>query len=156
MRNIFRLLSLLMLAGLFALTACKKDDDNNKQAEIDEHIILDYLADHNLTAQRDPSGVYYIITEEGNGEHPTAQSTVSVYYKGYLTDGSVFDQTNVGTATFNLQGLIEGWKIAIPLLKEGGEGTFFIPSGLGYGSGARPGIPANSVLIFEIELVEVE
>ena len=157
MKNHPHFLLLILLSCLFAFSACKKDDDNdNRQAEIDEQIILDYLSDNNLTAQRDPSGIYYIITHEGDGEHPTAQSTVSVYYKGYLTDGSVFDQTGVGTATFNLQGLIEGWQIGIPLLKEGGEGTFFIPSALGYGSQARPGIPANSVLIFEIELVEVE
>ena len=75
-------------------------------------------------------------------------------YKGYLPDGTVFDQTpGTETATFPLAGLIRGWQEGIPLLKKGGKGTFFLPSVLGYGSSGSGSIGPNEVLIFEIELV---
>jgi FKBP-type peptidyl-prolyl cis-trans isomerase len=69
-------------------------------------------------------------------------------------NGTVFDQTATGkSATFQLTSLISGWRIAIPLLKKGGKGTFIIPSNLGYGPFGSGGIPGKSVLIFEIELL---
>ncbi len=156
-RTVFSgLIFLLILTGLFAITACSKDDDTAKeQAKKDEQIIKDYLAENEIDAQRHESGMYYLITKEGTGDQPTSTSRVEVFYKGYLTNGNVFDETTQGSVIFNLQGLIEAWKIGIPLLKEGGSGTFFVPSALGYGSSAVGSIPANSVLIFEIDLVAV-
>ncbi len=80
---------------------------------------------------------------------------MKVKYKGYLTDGTVFDQTTGSlSATFSLSGLIEGWQEGIPLLKKGGKGTFFLPSALGYGPSGAGSIPPNTVLIFEIELLD--
>lgn len=143
---------ILLIPILFFLLSCNKDD--NSQAELDDQIIRDYLAENNIDATKHSSGLYYDITVEGTGDHPNANSTVTVRYKGYLTDGSVFDQTEGNaTATFGLTSLIEGWKIGIPLLKKGGNGTFYTPSALGYGSQTAGSIPANSVLIFEIDLV---
>ncbi len=151
-RNVKFLISLSLLFVLFA--GCKKESE--KQAEADEKIILDYLADNNLSATRHSSGLYYIINEEGEGNSPTSSSRVKVKYKGYLTNGTVFDETEGNSsATFELSGLISGWQIGIPLLKKGGNGTFFIPSALGYGPSATGGIPGNSVLIFEIELIDI-
>lgn len=146
---------LLFLPVLLFLLSCNKDD--NPQADIDDQIIRDYLSENNIDATKHSSGLYYTITVEGAGEHPSANSTVTVRYKGYLTDGTVFDQTQgTETATFGLTSLIEGWKIGIPLLKKEGKGTFYIPSGLGYGSRATGSIPANSVLIFEIDLINFQ
>jgi len=148
-----RFISFFLLLSLF-VTSCKKDDD---QAIIDEEIILAYLHDKNLEDQatKDASGMYYIIYNQGTGGHPTTSSTVEVKYKGYLTDGDVFDQTSgSSTASFPLTNLIEGWKIGIPMLQKGGNGLFLLPSALGYGSTNQSGIPANSVLIFEITLVD--
>jgi FKBP-type peptidyl-prolyl cis-trans isomerase FkpA len=142
----------LLVTSLFV--SCKKDDD---QAIIDEEIILAYLHDNNLqdAATKDASGLYYIIYNQGTGGHPTTSSTVEVKYKGYLTDGYVFDQTSgSSTVSFPLTNLIEGWKIAIPMLQKGGNGLFLLPSALGYGSANQSGIPSNSVLIFEITLVD--
>jgi FKBP-type peptidyl-prolyl cis-trans isomerase FkpA len=131
---------------------CKKD---KSQSEIDEEVIVNYLKEHNLEATHHSSGVYYIISEEGTGGNPTYNSIVTVKYKGYLTDGSVFDQTTGDeTFTYSLNQLIKGWIIGIPLLQRGGIGTLFIPSELGYGSNDLQGIPPNSVLIFEIELID--
>ncbi|MCE1199545.1 MAG: FKBP-type peptidyl-prolyl cis-trans isomerase [Marinilabiliales bacterium] len=112
---------------------------------------------NNLTATKDPSGLYYIMTVTGTGTSPTATSTVEVTYKGSLVNGTVFDQTASGkTFTYALSGLIKGWQIGIPLMKEGGKALFFIPSGLAYGKQDLGVIPANSVLIFEIELIDVK
>jgi FKBP-type peptidyl-prolyl cis-trans isomerase len=140
----------ILLAVLF--TACKKDED---QSIIDDDIILKYLKDKNLTATKDASGLYYIVYNEGSGGYPTINSTVEVKYKGYLTSGYVFDQTSgSSTASLPLANLIKGWQIGIPLLQKGGNGLFLLPSALGYGNNAQSDIPANSVLIFEITLVD--
>lgn len=148
-----RILFFLFLLSVGA-SACKKEVD---QGEVDRLRIEEYVAENNLDAQVDPSGLYYVINEEGTGERPGSSSEVEVKYKGYLLDGTVFDQTQDGkTAVFDLGGLIPGWRIAIPLLKEGGKGTFIHPSTLAYGPwGAGPLIGPNEVLVFEIELVRV-
>ncbi len=146
---------LMILAATSLLLSCtKKDDSAEKQAELDEQIIQDYLAEHNLTAERHASGIYYKITTYGAGEHPTPNSTVEVFYKGYLTNGNIFDKTDGAPRIFPLSNLIEGWKIAMPLLQAGGSGTFFIPSALGYPNGSN-NIPPHSVIIFDIDLVSV-
>lgn len=152
MRYLTTFLTFLSLAFF----ACKDDSlSPEEQLQEDIRIIKQYLTDNNLTADSTASGLHYIITKEGTGGHPNLQSTVKVKYKGYTTDGVVFDQTDDGkTATFSLSGLIEGWQEGIPLLKKGGKGTFFVPSALGYGPSGAGSIPPNSVLIFEIELVD--
>lgn len=150
-----RLLSLILAVFSLSALSCLKDDSPEKQLEKDIQLIKDYLADHNLTATELPSGLHYIITQEGTGDKPSPLATVTVRYKGYLLDGTVFDQTSgTSTATFKLTDLIEAWQIGIPLLKEGGgKGTFFSPSSLAYGPNGIGDIKPNSVLIFEIELV---
>ena len=141
-----RYLILLLAISTLSTLSCKDESDMEK--------IEGYLADNNLTATSTPSGLYYIITKEGTGGHPNLSSSVTVKYKGYRLNGEVFDETTGNnTATFPLTNLILGWQEGIPLLKKGGKGTFFSPSGLAYGPNGVAGIPANSVLIFEIELV---
>lgn len=125
-------------------------------AQQDEEAIRDYLAENSIDATEHESGLFYHIDNPGNGEAPEEDSTVEVRYRGYLLNGNVFDQTQGSdTATFELGGLIEAWRIAVPLLKPGGEGTFFIPSALAYGKAGSGGIPPNTVLIFDIELIRV-
>ncbi|HPX33824.1 MAG TPA: FKBP-type peptidyl-prolyl cis-trans isomerase [Bacteroidales bacterium] len=149
-----QVLLVFLLVGI-GFQSCKKDDIKKKQAEKDEQIIKDYLATNQLEALRHESGLYYIIIEEGSGAHPTVNSTVKVLYKGYLTNGEIFDQTNQDARVFKLKNLIEGWRIGIPMLKEGGSGIFLIPSAMGYGSNQVGAIPPNSVIIFEIELLSI-
>ena len=141
---------------LLVLFSCKDETlSPEEQYQEDIRIIEQYLSDNNLTADTTAYGLYYIITKEGSGGHPNLQSTVTVKYKGYLTDGTVFDQTNGSeTVKFLLSDLIPGWQLGIPLLKKGGEGTFFLPSYLGYGPSGSGSIPPNSVLIFDIVLVD--
>jgi FKBP-type peptidyl-prolyl cis-trans isomerase FkpA len=145
------LLSILLLVVCFT-SACNKD--KRTQDEIDREIIIQYIEQENLNVTEHASGLFYEIIQEGNGEHPSPQANVTVRYKGYLTSGNVFDETT-GTQTqkFDLPDLIEGWKIGIPLLSKGGKGIFIIPSSLGYGDMSLQNIPRNSVLVFEIQLV---
>jgi FKBP-type peptidyl-prolyl cis-trans isomerase FkpA len=104
------------------------------------------------------SGIHYVIKDSGNlGEHPSSNASVEVLYKGYFLDGRVFDQTSGNkTATFGLNQVIQGWQEAIPLLTRDGKGTFIMPSVLCYGSRGSGSIPPNSVLVFDIELIDFQ
>jgi len=103
------------------------------------------------------SGLQYEVISEGKGVNPKAESTVTVNYKGTLIDGTVFDSSyeRGQPATFPLNQVIRGWTEGIPLMKVGAKYKFYIPSELGYGPSAQGKIKANSVLIFEVELLEV-
>jgi FKBP-type peptidyl-prolyl cis-trans isomerase len=98
--------------------------------------------------------MYYIIDAAGSGATANICSTVGVKYKGQLTNGTVFDQSAT-TVTFPLDNLIEAWKKGIPIIKTGGKIKLYCPPSLAYGSQAVGTIPANSILIFEVELTNV-
>jgi FKBP-type peptidyl-prolyl cis-trans isomerase FkpA len=144
---------LIFLAGIVLLLGACKKDDSVDYAPIDKKIIEDYIAAHNLTASSTSEGIYYVVDSPGESDHPAAYSTVKIHYKGYLTDGSVFDQSESGAAaTFSLLYVIKGWQIGIPLFGKGGKGKLLIPSDYGYGGDSYEKIPAHSVLIFDIVL----
>lgn len=149
-RFVMKYLSITLLF-LFVLAACEKEPT---QAEKDDDIIKKYLADNGIEAEYHESGLYYQIIEPGTDGHPDFLSTVTVKYKGYLTDNEVFNDTGNNSKEFKLIELIAGWQIGIPLLQKGGSGIFYTPSGLAYGSQGKGSIPPNTVLIFEIELVD--
>src|ERR1700749_540466 len=89
---------------------CKKKSTQD-QATIDSGIITKYISDHKLNAKATNDGLYYVITTQGLGANPTINSNVTVTYKGYLTNGTVFDQTTTNAgATFNLNNVIQGWQ----------------------------------------------
>lgn len=142
---------LLFLALGFFVTSCEDDYEQKDREKIEA-----YLKANNIDAKEKSSGIFFISTKEGTGEHPTSNSTVKVKYKGYhLEDGSVFDQTDAGkTATFGLNGVIRGFKEGILLMKKGGKATIFIPSRLGYGSTPPPSIKKNAVIVFDVELID--
>ncbi len=102
------LLSALLVLTIFI--SCSKD----KGATVDytaknEKEITDYIAKYNLTATKTKSGLYYVINNPGTGTQPTASSKVTVAYKGYFTDGSVFDRGSDTGITFGLNAVIQGW-----------------------------------------------
>jgi len=143
-----------VLVLVLIISSCSK---KNSQSEIDDQIIKNYLTSKQLTATKDVSGLYYIMTLTGTGASPVATSTVEVKYKGTLINGNVFDQTATNTTySHALSGLIKGWQIGIPLMKVGGKATFLVPSELGYGGNDLGVIPPNSVLIFDIELISIK
>jgi FKBP-type peptidyl-prolyl cis-trans isomerase FkpA len=147
--RIFVLVSLILLTG----TSCKKNVISQETA--DDNIIKKYISDNGLSATATGSGLYYVITSQGKGAQPNSNSDVIVNYKGYLTNGAVFDQSKTGGLAISLTEVIKGWQEGIPYFKKGGKGKLLIPSALGYGSTAKSSIPANSVLIFDIELLDV-
>lgn len=142
----------LIYPTIFVLSSCKKVD----YAEIDEELIQQYIADNNLNAESTGTGLYYVIDVPGTGDYPNLNSNVTVAYTGKLTGGSIFDQSSQNGITFPLSGVIQGWQEGIPLFKEGGSGILLIPSVLGYGSQTVGSIPANSVLIFDVNLISVD
>lgn len=103
------------------------------------------------------SGLQYKIISEGKGAKPLASDMVEVHYAGTLTDGTEFDSSykRNAPATFPVSGVIKGWTEALQLMNEGSKWKLFIPADLAYGSMDRPGIPANSVLVFDVELLKV-
>jgi len=104
-----------------------------------------------------PSGLQYKVITEGKGKSPVATDTVTVHYKGTLIDGTEFDSSYKRNepASFPVNGVIKGWTEALQLMKEGAKWQLFIPANLAYGESGRPSIPANSVLIFEVELIKI-
>lgn len=127
--------------------------DDANDAEIQDYIIENELTE---SAIQGGSGLYYIIEEEGTGNYPSNTSNVVVNYKGYFTDGVIFDESEGDSGIlFNLQNVIEGWTDGIPYFKEGAKGKLIIPSRLGYGKYHNGIIPGGSVLIFDIELISI-
>ena len=103
-----------------------------------------------------PSGLLYKVITEGTGAQPKAADRVSVHYKGTFINGEEFDSSykrNKPTE-FGVTDVIKGWTEGLQLMKEGSKYMLYIPSELAYGAG-RPGIPPNSVLVFQVELLKV-
>ena len=143
---------LLLIILLFPSCAKRKAE---KQAEEDDQIIQQYIIDNNLTATKSESGLYVVIEDPGSGAACSGFSDVTVAYTGYFTSGSVFDQSDAQGITFNLSGVIQGWHEGIPYFREGGSGKLLIPSAQGYGPNGSGSIPPNSVLIFDVDLIDV-
>lgn len=133
-----------------------------KRKKLAERLVANqtYLNDY---AQREgvtrlEQGILYEVLEEGDGgEHPNLRDWVTVHYHGTLTDGKVFDSSveRNKPATFKLNNLIQAWQIALPQMVEGDRWRLIVPPDWGYGDRPNGNIPAHSVLIFEIELLQV-
>jgi len=105
------------------------------------------------------SGLRYRILRHSDGRKPTADSTVSVKYRGWLSNGTVFDSSyeRGKPTTFPLENVIAGWTEGMQLVGQGGMIELWVPSQLGYGERGSPGsIPAHSNLHFIVELVSVD
>lgn len=148
-----------------AQTKADNEKKSSAQKTIDATLIEDYLKKNNIAAQKSASGLNYVITNPGTGENAKAGQSVTVNYTGTTLDGKKFDSNvdssfnHVQPFTFTLgQGqVIKGWDEGIALLKKGGKAKLFIPSHIAYGAQSpSPAIPANSVLVFEVEVVNIE
>ena len=143
---------------LALLSSCKKNDDLVAPAS-EVQVIQQYLTANGLTAIHDPSGIFYSISVPGTGDsYPALNTQVSVKYRGTFLDGKVFDEST-DPITYPLGGFIVGWQKGVAKLKKGGKMKLYVPPTLGYGNVDRKDdqgniiIPANSTLIFDIELV---
>jgi len=143
---------LTLFFALFIFVSCSEDSSFEPQTEAD---IIKYIEKNNLDTTKTSSGLYYMIENEGTGTRPTRTSNVTVAYKGYFLDGTVFDKSGANGISFPLNGVIQGWTEGIPLFKEGGKGKLIVPSNLGYGANGRGLIPGGAVLVFDINLISV-
>lgn len=113
----------------------------------------------NPDVQKDDTGFYYEIIEEGDGDAPTMSDDVVVNYEGSLIDGTVFDSSydRGEPATFPMGGVIPGFSGGLAKISEGGKVRIYIPSDLGYGDNPPPQspIPPGAMLIFDAEIVDV-
>lgn len=139
----------------------KRAEEMKMESQKDAPVIEEYLAKNGLHAQKTPSGLYYIIEKQGDGTKAEPGKMVTVNYTGKLLDGKVFDSSlNPGRTPFEFKlgagQVIKGWDEGIALFNVGGKGTLIIPSAMGYGSRGQGPIPANSVLLFDIELLGVK
>lgn len=112
-----------------------------------------FIETSGIKAKADSRGFYYTIQSAGVGTKPTVCSNVTVNYSGRLTNGKVFDSAE--GISFNLNQLIVGWQEGIPLIAPGGKIVLFLPPSLAYGAQEQNDIPANSILVFEIDLLGI-
>ena len=133
--------------------AKKEGEVNLKKA--DE--FLDKNKAENPDVKETPTGLQYRVLREGDGDSPVAEDKVKVHYSGRLIDGTEFDSSyKRGDPTeFGLNQVIKGWTEGLQLMKVGAKYEFFIHPNIAYGARPRPTIPANSVLIFEVELLDI-
>jgi FKBP-type peptidyl-prolyl cis-trans isomerases 1 len=143
----------------------KAKADAEAQKAVDEKLIKDYLAEKKIKATRTASGLYYKIDKKGSGEVAKSGQRVTMNYTGKLLNGEAFD-SNVDATFGHVQPfefllgqhqVIQGWDEGIALFGKGTKATLYIPSGLAYGaSSPSPKIPNNSVLVFDVEVVEIK
>lgn len=138
-------------------------DEMEGQKSVDDEVIKKYLADSSFAekATRTESGLYYVPTKSGDGKKPATGDKITVHYHGTLLDGTVFDgsqlpgkdgspfEFNVGVGM-----VIPGWDEGLKNMSKGEKGILLIPSGLAYGPDGSGPIPPNSVLRFDLEMLD--
>lgn len=153
----FLILSVICISCSKKDEACNLNDSNVTAPASETANVQAYLTSNGISATLHPSGFFYKIIQAGTGNAVVNLcSNITIKYSGKLANGTVFDFTPAGeTRTFILGKLIVGWQKGIPLISSGGKISLYIPPSLGYGSVTVGTIPANSILIFDIELVGV-
>lgn len=152
-----RLLNTLALLALIMLGSCLGEPDNSFQQRLkkDTNTIDAYLTANGITdAVKDVSGLRYVVETLGTGYAPRISDQVTFTYVGKLLSGTVFDSRTL--TDLEIVNLIAGFQLGLPQIPAGSTATLYIPSGYGYGAQAQTGIPANSILIFEIHLKSIK
>ena len=128
--------------------------DPINQLEKDKNTIINYAIDNLIDVKSTPSGLCYKISNSGTGAKAKWGDYVTANYRGRLTNGKTFDSATA--YQFYVGNMIKGWNEGLTLLAKGGKALFLIPSHLAYAeNGLGNLIPPNSVLVFDIELLEI-
>jgi FKBP-type peptidyl-prolyl cis-trans isomerase FklB len=139
----------------------KKEAEEKQKKALTENVTkgATYLAENAKKAgvKVTASGLQYEVITEGKGAKPKATDTVKVHYEGKLLDGTVFDSSikRKEPVSFPLNQVIAGWTEGVQLMSVGSKYKFTIPSNLAYGEQGSGPITPNSVLVFEVELIEI-
>ena len=155
-RGLFGLLTMASLAGCLSNNndvPCNAAPVTTAAPQTEIATLKQYIDANRITATADSRGFYYTIQSPGTGTKPTVCSNVTVNYVGKLTNGTTFDSGN--GVSFGLNQLILGWQEGIPLIAPGGRITLYLPPSLAYGAQAKGSIPANSILVFQIDLTRI-
>jgi FKBP-type peptidyl-prolyl cis-trans isomerase FkpA len=159
MRRWMKIVTVAVLP-LVLLTACNRKSDAATSYDTTPASNAKFLADYAAKpgVKKTSDGLLYKVLREGTGVAVQKDSDVAtVFYKGALINGKVFDQTKDEPAQFPVGGVIPGWTEALKLMKTGEVLEIVIPAELGYGSdGAGDAIPPDQVLVFKLQLVKVE
>lgn len=132
---------------------CNQTTVTKKAPQGEITALKEYIDASGIPAKADNRGFFYTIQSPGLGTKPTVCANVTVNYTGMLTNGKTFDSGS--GISFDLNQLIVGWQEGIPLVAPGGSITLYLPPSLAYGSQEQNDIPANSILVFKIDLVEI-
>ncbi|MBS1731106.1 MAG: FKBP-type peptidyl-prolyl cis-trans isomerase [Bacteroidetes bacterium] len=128
----------------------------NVTVDVEEPSMITFCTDHNIIYTKDPTGLFYQIINPGSGDAPVLTSSITVTYTSTFLDGTPL-QTVSTPITGVLNQYITGWQIGLQKIKKGGEIKLVIPSSLAYGCGGYLGtVPPNSVLYFDIKLIDVQ
>ena len=158
------LTAVAILAMGTAAASCGRNDNAGASAVADEEAqkaAQDFLIKNGKEegVVTTPSGLQYKVVESGpaGGTSPDSNDLVRVHYEGTLTDGTVFDSSfERGTpAVFSPDAVVPGWTEALQLMKPGDEWLLYLPPALGYGDRQAGPIPANSVLVFRLKMLDV-
>ncbi len=141
----------VLISLAFVLLSCSRNDPD-VIAERDRKKILEYIEENELDATELEEGVFIAIMQEGVGGNPSENSLVLMNYLGALLNDDVFDSGQ--SVRLNLDGVVRGFRIGVMALNRGSKATILIPSEAGYGQFSQPGIPRNSVLIFDVEIID--
>ena len=142
--------------GIQAKQQAKMTEAGNKNAKEGEAFLAENKKKDGIVTL--PSGLQYKVLTTGKGKSPKASDTVVTHYRGSLLDGKVFDSSyeRGEPVSFPVHGVIPGWTEALQLMKAGDKWQLFIPSALAYGENGQGPIGPNSVLLFDIELLEIK
>jgi FKBP-type peptidyl-prolyl cis-trans isomerase len=151
----------MVLSMYFQEKAMIKQAEEDKKSEVYKVAGEKFLADNGKKQGivTTASGLQYQVIKEGDGAHPTAESTVKVHYHGTTIEGIVFDSSveRGEPIEFPLNQVIPGWTEGVQLMSKGAKYKFFIPQELAYGSSSpTPVITPYSCLVFEVELLSFE
>ena len=153
-KYIFFIFSLVAVSGIHCLKG--KSGCNNVSPSSEAAQMQSYANSQGINPSITPSGLYYQVINPGSGVTPNLNSVISVNYTGKLLDGTVFDSHTGVPLVAALGGLIQGWQIGLQLIQKGGEIKLIIPSSLAYGCQGAGSIPANSIVYFDVVLVDVQ
>ena len=146
---------LLLFCSLFLIFGCVQDSPNIQQIENLQFFIDNKKNDQVIEIE---PGLQYLVVNSGDpiSEPPLLNQTISAHFHGTLTNGEVFwSSLDSEPLKIELSKLIVGCQKAISLMREGDKWMVYIDPTMAYGEDGRPGIPSNSILIFEIELLEI-